>query len=193
MHVYIYICKCIHIYMYMYTRIYICIYASPYAFLQRACMHSKVLLSTMHVHVCTLDRCCEHQRTHLLHARYWMCICAMYIHVYMHIYMYIYMCMHVYMYICMYVYTYICTYVCMCVCVYVYVYVYIYIYIYICVCTCIYIYLSLYITCMCSLFHLALKNEDGGVQLVYESACCLAWGVMLTEGKIGVLSVSSLF
>jgi len=46
---------------------------------------------------------------------------------------------------------------------------------------------------MCSLFHLALGNEDGGVQFVYESACCLAWGVILTEGKIGVLSVSSLF
>jgi len=33
----------------------------------------------------------------------------------------------------------------------------------------IYIYMSLYITCMCSLFHLALGNEDGGVQLVYDS------------------------
>jgi len=41
--------------------------------------------------------------------------------------------------------------------------------------------------------HLALENEDGGVQLVYESTCCLAWGLFLTEGKIGVLSVSSLF
>ena len=48
-------------------------------------------------------------------------------------------------------------------------------------------------SCMYSLFHLALGNEDGGVQFVYESACCLAWGVILTEGKIGVLSVSSLF
>jgi len=37
-------------------------------------MHSEVLLSTMHVQVRTLDRCCEHQRTHLLHARYRMCI-----------------------------------------------------------------------------------------------------------------------
>ena len=26
--------------------------------------------------------------------------------------------------------------------------------------------------------HLALGNEDGGVQLVYESTCCLAWGVV---------------
>ena len=39
-------------------------------------------------------------------------------------------------------------------------------------------------------FHLALGNEDGGVQLVYESACCLAWGVTF---DVEVLSVSSLF
>ena len=31
------------------------------------------------------------------------------------------------------------------------------------------------------------------IQLVYESACCLAWGLFSTEGKIVVLSVSSLF
>ena len=47
--------------------------------------------------------------------------------------------------------------------------------------------------CMCILFNLVLGNEDGGVQLVYKSTCCLAWGVILTEGKIGVLSMSSLF
>ena len=35
---------------------------------------------------------------------------------------------------------------------------------------------------MCSLFHLALGNEDGGVQLVYESACCLAWGAIFDAG-----------
>jgi len=46
---------------------------------------------------------------------------------------------------------------------------------------------------MCSSFHLALGNEDGGVQLVYESACCLAGGLFLTGGKTVVLSVSSLF
>jgi len=34
------------------------------------------VVSIMHVQVCTLDRCCEHQRTHLLHARYRVCICA---------------------------------------------------------------------------------------------------------------------
>ena len=119
MYIYISMYACIHIYMYMCICIYICIYTSPYAFLQRVCMHSQVLLSTMHVQVYTLDRCCEHQHTHLLHARYRMCICAMYIHVYMHMYMYIYMCMHVYIYICMYVYTYICMYIWMCICVYV--------------------------------------------------------------------------
>ena len=108
---------------------YICIYTSPYAFLQRVCMHSQVLLSTMHVQVCTLDRCCEYQRTHLLHACYRMCMCAMYIHVYMHIYMYIYMCMHVYIYIyvCMririYAYMYMDVYMCVCVCICVHIYI----------------------------------------------------------------------
>ena len=94
------------------------------------------------------------------------------------------MCMHVYIYICMYFYTYICIYIwmCMCVCVYVYEYMYIYL----CICMCIYICICLYIACMCSLFHLTLGNEDGGVQPVWE-------GLSLTEGKIGVLSVSSLF
>ena len=47
--------------------------------------------------------------------------------------------------------------------------------------------------CVCSLCHLALGNEDGGVQLVYKSTCCLAWGLILIEGKIRVLSVSFLF
>ena len=158
--------------MYMCICICMCIYTSPYAFLQRVCMHSQVLLSTMHVQVCTLDRCCEYQRTHLLHARYKMFICAMYTHVYMHMYMYIYMCMHVYIYMYVFLYVYmhiymdVCMCVCVCICVYVYICMYMYVYIYICIC--------LYIACMCSLFHLTLGNEDGGVQLVYESACCLA-------------------
>jgi len=77
--------------------------------------------------------------------------------------------------------------------IYVYVYVHVYAYMYICICMCVYIYMYLYITYMCSLFHFALGNENGGVHLVYESACCLAWGLLLTEGKIAVLSVSSLF
>jgi len=32
-------------------------------------------------------------------------------------------------------------------------------------------------------FHLALGNEDGGVQLVYESTCCLAWGFLFDRRK----------
>ena len=129
--------------------IYMCIYTSPYAFLQRLCMHSQVLLSTMHVQVCTLDRCCEYQLTHLFHARYKMCICAMYTHVYMHMYLYIYMCMHVYIYICMYVYTYICIYIWMCICVYVYMcmYVCIYIFMYVYVCVYVYVYVSISHVC----------------------------------------------
>ena len=72
-------------------------------------------------------------------------------------------------------------YIWMCICVYVYVYVYIYMYV--CICMGIYICICLYIACMCSLFHLTLGNEDGGVQLVYESACCLAWGVIFDRRK----------
>ena len=57
----------------------------------------------------------------------------------------------------------------------------------------VYIYMYLYITCMCSLFHLALVNEDGGVQLVYESACCLAWGAIFDRRKdSGVVCVFSI-
>ena len=37
-------------------------------------------------------------------------------------------------------------------------------------------------------------NEDGGVQLVYESACCLAWGVIFDGRKdSGVVCVFSIF
>ena len=47
---------------------------------------------------------------------------------------------------------------------------------------------------MCSLFHLTLGNEDGGVQLVYESACCLAWGLIFDRRKDrGVVCVFSIF
>jgi len=31
--------------------------------------------------------------------------------------------------------------------------------------------------------HLALGNGDGGVQLVYESTCCLAWGLIFDMRK----------
>jgi len=109
---------------------------------------------------------------------------------YMYVYIYMYAC--IYIYICMYVYTCMCVYVYMYI--YVYVYVYVYLYMYICVCMCIYIYIYLYIACMCSLFHLALGNEDGGVQLVYESTCCLAWGVIFDRRKDrGVVCVFSIF
>ena len=155
-------------------------------------MHLQVLLSTMHVQVCTLDRCCEHQRTHLLHARYRMCICAIYIHVYMHICMCRCVCMHVYIFICMYAFTCICLYAWMYI--YVYVYVHAYVCIYICICMYVYICICLYITDMCRLFHLTLGNEDGGVQLVYGSACCLAWGAIFDRRKdSGVVCVFSYF
>jgi len=47
---------------------------------------------------------------------------------------------------------------------------------------------------MCSLFHLALGNEDGGVQLGYESACCLAWRAIFDRRKdSGGVCVFSIF
>jgi len=47
---------------------------------------------------------------------------------------------------------------------------------------------------LCSLFHLSFGNENGGVQLVYESTCCLAWGVILDRRKDrGVVCVYSVF
>jgi len=79
----------------------------------------------MHVQVCTLDRCCEHQCTHLLLRRSLQ-------DAHMRL-------------------------------------------------------------CICSLFVQRWGNEDGGVQVVYDSTCCLALGLFLTEEKIGVLSTSSLF
>ena len=186
LHIYVY--ACMRVYAYMHMCILVCIYTSPHMFMRRVCMHLQVLLSTLHVQVCTLDRCCEHQRTHLLHARYRMCICAIYIHVYMHIFMCRCVCMHVYIFVCMYACTCICVYEWMYI--YVYVYVHVYAYIYICICMCVYIHMYLYITCMCSLFHLALGNEDGGVQLVYESA----WGSIFDRRKdSGVVCVFSIF
>ena len=125
-------------------------------FLHRVSMYLQVLLRTMNVQVCTLNRCCEHQRTHLLHALYRMCICDrcrdMYICVHRHMYMYIFICtcvcvcvcicIHVCMYVYVYVYVYIymcmhvCVCMCTCICVYVYIYIYIYTYAYIHSCTC---------------------------------------------------------
>ena len=36
-------------------------------------------------------------------------------------------------------------------------------------------------------------GEEDGVQLINENTCCLARGVIFDKGKIGVMSVSSLF
>jgi len=96
------------------------------------------------------DRCCEHQRTYLLHALYRMCICDscrdIYIYICtgtcVYIYMYVQVCAYVYVYVsmrvcmcmCMYMYTYICVCMYACVCVHAYVY------------TCTYIYKSIYIS-----------------------------------------------
>jgi len=42
--------------------------------------------------------------------------------------------------------------------------------------------------------HLALGNEDRGVQTVYESTCCLAWGAIFDRRKDrGVNCVFSIF
>jgi len=46
---------------------------------------------------------------------------------------------------------------------------------------------------VCVLFHVVLGNEDGGVQLVYQSACCLAWGIIFYRRKDrGVVCVFSI-
>jgi len=115
-------------------------------------MHLQVFLRTMHVQVCMLDRCCEHQRTHLLHALYRRCIynicrdVMIYICVHIGIRIYIY----VYVHVCAYVYVYVSMYVCMCMCIYMYTY--ICVCMYACVCvhayvyTCMYIYKSIYIS-----------------------------------------------
>ena len=49
-------------------------------------------------------------------------------------------------------------------------------------------------SCMCILVVWRWGNEDGGVQLVYESACCLAWGMNLDKRKNrSVVCVFSIF
>jgi len=45
-------------------------------FVRRVCMHLDTCLSTMHVQVCMLDRCCDISVHICAHARYRMCICA---------------------------------------------------------------------------------------------------------------------
>ena len=95
-------------------------------FLHRVGMHLQVLLYTMHVQVCMLDRCCEHQRTYLLHALYSMCICdrcryILYIYMCIGICIYIYVYVHVCAYVYVYVSMYVCMYVCVCICIHIYV------------------------------------------------------------------------
>ena len=42
--------------------------------------------------------------------------------------------------------------------------------------------------------HSALRNDGGGVQLVYESTCCLAWGLIFDRTRDrGVVCVISIF
>ena len=49
-------------------------------------------------------------------------------------------------------------------------------------------------SCMCSLVVRRWGNEDGGVQQVNESTCCLAWGVIFDRRKDrGVVCVFSIF
>ena len=112
-------------------------------FLQRVGMHLQELLRTMHVQVCTLDRCCELQRTHLLHALYRMCTCDRCRYIY--IYIWIGICIHIYVYVhvCAYVYVYVSMYVCMCMCMYMFTD--IRVCMYVCVCVHAYVYMCMYI------------------------------------------------
>jgi len=114
------------------------------------CRESACIYSTMHVQGCMLDRYCEHQRTHLLHALYRMCVCdrCRYIYIWLcigiciYVYVYVHVCVHVYVYVsmylcmcmCMYMYTYICVCMYACECLHAYVYM------------CMYIYKSIYIS-----------------------------------------------
>jgi len=141
--------------------------------------------------VCTLDRCCEYQRTHLLHARYKMCICAMYTHVYMHMYMYIYMWMHVHIHIYMYVFLYVYmhmymdVYMCVRICICVYIY----------ICTYMYVYIYMYMSLHRMYVQFVSFNTGEWGWGSWSMRALVAWseGLFWTEGKIGVLSVSSLF
>ena len=104
------------------------------------------------------------------------------IDLYVYMYIYVYVCMYIQVYACMYECIYMRMCMCMCMCIYKYVYI------------CLYTHIYLYIAWMCSLFHLALGNEDGWVQLVYESACCFSWGVIFDRRKDrGVVCVFSIF
>jgi len=125
-------------------------------------MHLQVLLRTMHVQVCTLDRCCAHQRTHLLHALYRMCICDRCRDIY--IYMCIGICIYIYVYVhvCAYVYVYVSMYVCMCMCMYMYTY--ICVCMYACVCVPAYVYVCMYIYKSMCIFAESLHAFTGVVE-----------------------------
>ena len=98
------------------------------------------------------------------------------------IYICMYVCLHMYMRICMDVY--ICVRVCACVRVYIYVYMYV----------CIYIYVSLYHVYVQFVSFRIGEWGWGGVQLVHESACCLAWGAIVDRRKdSGIVCVFSIF
>jgi len=104
-----------------------------------------------------------------------------------------YACIYIYIYVCMYVHVYVymhgCIYMCMCMCMCMCIYIYL-LYTYVYACVYIYIYISISRVCafcFISLFHSALRDEDGGVQLVYESACCLAGGVIFDRRKDSVV------
>jgi len=102
-----------------------------------------VLLRTMHVQVCMLDRCCEHQRTHLLHALYRMCICDRCRYIFIYMCIGICVCIYVHVHVCAYVYVYVSMYVCMCMCMYMYTYTCVWMYA--CVCVNAYVYMCMYI------------------------------------------------
>jgi len=129
-------------------------------------MHLSVLLRTMHVQVCMSNRCCEHQRSYLLHALYRMCICDRcgYIYTYTCIGICIYLYMYMYIYVRMYMYMYPCMYVCvleiindlpigfpinniisLCMCMCMYMYTYICLCMHACVCVHAYVYTCMYI------------------------------------------------
>ena len=119
------------------------------------------------------------------------CAYALYIYKYIWIYVCVdvYVCMYIYLYVCvpLHVYAYVhgCIYMCMCMC----------------MCMCMYMYMYVYMYIYISLYHVyvqfvsfSIGNEDGWVQLVYESACCLAWGAIFDRrNDSAVVCVLSIF
>jgi len=132
-------------------------------FLHRVSIYLQVLLRTMHEQVCTLDRCCEHQRTHF-HALYRMCICdgCRYICIYICIGICVYI--YVYVHVCAYVYVNVSIYVRMCMCIYMYTYMYVYacmrvyVYMHMCVCVCIYTGPCIFLRRVCMYLQVLLRT-----------------------------------